>query len=483
MKKLMVILLIPAIVAMFLLAGCGEDKADTAMEFFAAGQVEQAIEILNQEIKDNPRNAKAHYTRGMVALAKKERNATFTKHFNSAILLDEDYRDKIFELIFSYIDTCIEQQSPGDVDEITEMALSFAPDKREKAGEILFSKVAPHIKLNPIENRKMVKVIEYAMKHNPLLSHEAAELLHGCGKLLWTKGFKDQTSLTAIDRYFKKACDLDQSIKQDVSNTYLEMAKALMAESGSSEESLRFMTVAYDLDKEKGGAIARLCLEQAEAFIKIEEYGRAYSYTQTAVNFDSTSSDKAEQLRKKIPVIVEAFEDKTNCLFTPVEGRWDHHSGATGLAFGPSSMKNNVAFCSVPFSTGMLEYDFSITSARYADCDILLSYKDKRNFIRVSICPRNGDSKDRIEIVTDGKGHQLIQREPTVQLNTWNHIRIERTEDHITIFLNGQKHLQAQVPPPSIDNFAVRFWDRGLVDNFIISSESPSLGSNMFFGQ
>jgi outer membrane murein-binding lipoprotein Lpp len=49
MKKLMILTMIPAVVAMLLLSGCGKDTVDTALEFSDAGQIEQAIEILDQE--------------------------------------------------------------------------------------------------------------------------------------------------------------------------------------------------------------------------------------------------------------------------------------------------------------------------------------------------------------------------------------------------------------------------------------------------
>ncbi|MCK4792399.1 MAG: hypothetical protein KAV87_52200, partial [Desulfobacteraceae bacterium] len=197
--------------------------------------------------------------------------------------------------------------------------------------------------------------------------------------------------------------------------------------------------------------------------------------------YPAMASD-VEALIKKIPVVVEDFENRDGCIFSSVEGRWKFQQSPTGQAYGPTSPKSSVALCAIPFSTGTIEYDFNITGPSYADCDILLSYEDNRNFMRVSICPYRGDSKDRVEIITNGKATQLIQREPSVRRNTWNHVRIDRNANDIRVIINGTEHLYAQCPPPAGDRFALRFWDQGLVDNFSISSSGSASHGNPFWG-
>jgi tetratricopeptide (TPR) repeat protein len=51
------------------LFGCGSNKVDKAGEHAAAGRYQQAIPLLEQEINENPTNAKAHFLLGKCKLA------------------------------------------------------------------------------------------------------------------------------------------------------------------------------------------------------------------------------------------------------------------------------------------------------------------------------------------------------------------------------------------------------------------------------
>lgn len=478
MKKIVVILLLITITMACFFIGCGKDNVDTALEFSAGGQTERAIEILDQEIKDNPRNAKALYARGMIAFVDHQSESKFKNYFNSAILLDEGYRDKIYGLVISYVDSAITQQNIGKLENLTEMALRYAPDKSENTAKMLFSKTESSLRLNPIDNGFMVDVLKYAVKYKPSLSPKTAELLLSCGKQIWDKEFSDQASLKMIDKYFRKASEYDQNINDDISNECLKIAKVILAKPGLESETKRFMSVGYSMNMEKGGEIAKMYLEQADQLIAKEDYRSAFDLIRTAIDFDASCSAEAEELRKKIPIIVEDFEDKNNCIFKPIQGTWTFQNGPTGLAYGPSSLKKNAAICSVPFSTGILEYDFNITSTKYADCCVLLDYTDVNKFIRVSICPYQGDTKDNIEIVAVNNSKRLVEREPIVGLNTWNHVRIERTSDYITVYLNGQVHLQTPLPLLPSNTLAILFWDRGMFDNFMISGTPVKQNNN-----
>ena len=90
------------------IAGCGKSKTDTAREFLLGGQLEQAEEILSQEIEAHPDNAEAHFLMGWIHLQIRRDEREVEKYFTAVIILDEGYRDELFNLIMTYVYTVIE---------------------------------------------------------------------------------------------------------------------------------------------------------------------------------------------------------------------------------------------------------------------------------------------------------------------------------------------------------------------------------------
>ena len=92
-------------------AGCGSKEVKKAKQFIDAGMYPQAIELLEVEIQDNPKNAEAHFLVGKCHLAT-DNDSRAQKAFERALLLDSGYRDEIGG---AYTGLAVQALGPGRV--------------------------------------------------------------------------------------------------------------------------------------------------------------------------------------------------------------------------------------------------------------------------------------------------------------------------------------------------------------------------------
>jgi Flp pilus assembly protein TadD len=81
--------------------GLFSNRIDKARDFAKANMIDKAVEVLNQEIEENPTNAEAHYELGSIYLDHGEFGHAEAR-FKGAVGLDVKYKKRVTQ---KYMDT------------------------------------------------------------------------------------------------------------------------------------------------------------------------------------------------------------------------------------------------------------------------------------------------------------------------------------------------------------------------------------------
>jgi len=82
------------IILIFLLAGCGSKTVRNAQKYIDVRMYDKALKLLEMEVGNNPKNAKAHIMMGECHLYLDQTDLA-KEAFNRAILLDKGNRKKV----------------------------------------------------------------------------------------------------------------------------------------------------------------------------------------------------------------------------------------------------------------------------------------------------------------------------------------------------------------------------------------------------
>ena len=119
-----------AAIALVILTGCGSKSIKKAEDYLSAGMFQQAADLLQLEIQDNPKNAKAHYLLGVALLSMKSDSAA-KEEFQRATLLDAGYRTKVGEAYFMAA-TALLEQNEYSAARLFEEAVKYDPDSKTR---------------------------------------------------------------------------------------------------------------------------------------------------------------------------------------------------------------------------------------------------------------------------------------------------------------------------------------------------------------
>lgn len=97
MKKVMFLILVVTIVVV-VVAGCGSHRVDKARELMKISSYPEAIDLLKEEIKENPKNADAQFAYGQIERLQGNRDEALER-FKKAVQLDESFKKKICDFL------------------------------------------------------------------------------------------------------------------------------------------------------------------------------------------------------------------------------------------------------------------------------------------------------------------------------------------------------------------------------------------------
>lgn len=247
------------IIITIFLAGCESKQMTRAKEMMQTQLYQSASTLLRKEIGKNPKNAEANYLLG-VCIIEMSGVENAVHFFNSAMLLDTDYRVNVGGI---YFDRAISLYKDGDdygADEYSRKGLNANPSGVDAFAKKLFDyaiafsdtssnsqrvrdlfsildDVSADFKQEITEHsfllakyffdRRLYKeaqnYAEFGIKTSKGRDKEFATLYMGLGNMLLTaKG--DRRARGSIE-YFKKAIDLDVGKKVEVGNIYHEAAQ------------------------------------------------------------------------------------------------------------------------------------------------------------------------------------------------------------------------------------------------------------------
>lgn len=502
LQALLNMILILSIITMLILS-CGSKEVKKAKQYIDAGMYEQAVELLQIEIKDDPKNPEAHYLLGVCYLNQR-REGRAEEPFERAIMLDKGYRKNIghgyydagLNLIdkgqiddgFDYfrkairmdidlkkpiaqkcyelgIETSKTTSDPEEVLPFFDASVEFDPGLKDNVARASYN-IAEDLAEKGF-GKSAVRYAETSVDISPDYIKGAAQVYHLVGKELYLKGDKERGRQLLF-----KALKMNPEYEKDDLCFYVQHIDNPTAEP-TIEEMKEFTQefpqcpvrsdVLYRLGWRYLGAGER---EKAkEMFDKVvEEYPNSPQ---------SSSAKQALENIEKGVIFFDDFEDGNADGWTVLRGSWSLGSGyQSKFSYGPTSSHDNRSLYPLQASYGTYTYYLKLTGPSYGDGDFFFQYANDRNYYWVSICPRGGDTNDRIDRVVNGQRTTLVQKRPTISRNQWHKVTINRSaRGDIEVFLNDTLHLKANdnaITSPG--NIIFRFWCQGSIDNVFVTS-------------
>lgn len=221
-------------------AGCGSKAVKDAQKYVDAGMYENALKLLEMEVSDNPKNAKAHIMMGECHLYLEQTDLA-KEAFDRAILLDKANRKKVGEAYFKIGKTFLEKDRFDKVSSYFEKALDIDKAISKAVAEEYLTK-AEKLKLKSPEPDNPIWCYTQAVEVEPELRGKVAEICFATAKDYLKKGFEDQSF-----QYAKKSIDLSPDYIKPGGEVYYSKGKAFF-DSGDKAKAGKFLHMALSLN-------------------------------------------------------------------------------------------------------------------------------------------------------------------------------------------------------------------------------------------
>ncbi|MFA4996331.1 MAG: hypothetical protein WC536_04295 [Patescibacteria group bacterium] len=126
MKKVMFLILVVIVVVV---AGCGSHRVDKAKELMKISSYSEAIDLLKEEIKDNPKNADAQFVYGQIERLEGNRDEALER-FKKAVQLDESFKKKVCDFL-------TKDEETGKTDDLV-IAAEIMPELEEEDADFCY---------------------------------------------------------------------------------------------------------------------------------------------------------------------------------------------------------------------------------------------------------------------------------------------------------------------------------------------------------
>jgi len=284
-------ILVVALILVFILSGCGSKNVKKAEDYMNAGMFEQALQLLQIEVQDNPKNAKAHYLLGVALLSiKSVRSAE--EEFNRAILLKASYRDKVGEGYFRAAMGLFDKEDRSTAGEFLQEAVKNDPDIKDRITKSLFDRGIEMGNKDP-ESSKVLEYFTAAKYYDSKFNEEIGKFCYSTANSLIEKG-----SLIKAAEYAYVSAEFDPNFIKEGGKLLFKIGIELLKQ-GKVYEGQVTLNKALQRYPEYSENTADFVYYMAEYFYREENFSKSKELFQVvAKNF--TTSHLADSAKNKI---------------------------------------------------------------------------------------------------------------------------------------------------------------------------------------
>ena len=164
---------VSALMFVFILSSCGSKNLKRANDYIDAGMFEQATQLLQLEIQDNPKNAQAHYLLGIALLSMKSVSEAQLE-FDKAILIDGKYTRKVGEGYVRAGMGLIDKEDRFSATQFFQEAVKHDPNIKSQLAKSLFDKGLKIGKQNP-ESPRVLELFMLAKTYDSKFNESIAQ--------------------------------------------------------------------------------------------------------------------------------------------------------------------------------------------------------------------------------------------------------------------------------------------------------------------
>jgi len=204
-----------AIFIMLSVTSCGSKNVKKAKEFITVKMYDQALELLQKEIIENPNNQEAHFLSGNAYLLKGD-DENAKQAFERAILIETSYKGEVGKFYIQIANENLENNENRAL-RLYQEACKYDLSLKEQVAQIFFNK-AIEIALVDHKSERPLTYLKYAVDFNEGYRVKATDFAYETSKKYLEKSF----SVDAL-RYAKVSIAIDPKHLQEIGILFYEI--------------------------------------------------------------------------------------------------------------------------------------------------------------------------------------------------------------------------------------------------------------------
>lgn len=301
---------------------CGENRTDKAIEFMQAHMYEQAIALLDQEIQNNPKNAKAHLLMGESKLVT-NRFGEAQESFKRATVLEPDIGKQIGEVAIEAAKVALSEQEFKHASQIMSLAQKYDPKMVKISSGLSIEQAQQLLEKEDYDNG--MNFLAYALSIDKAINKKASDILLA---VLAREISRGKTN-PIVDKIISITIELDESTSNKIGKLYFNVGKKILA---SNEPSLEKVTksnfmpaIKYDSSLSSPVAIALFSYAKKTQKTKdIIEAAYQAGVIDKKLSFDASeyllTIAKSTYKNKQIKLFIDAYKN-ASALDPSIESR------------------------------------------------------------------------------------------------------------------------------------------------------------------
>jgi len=274
----------------FYFIGCGSKQMRKAEELVEVGMYEEAIPLLEMEVKEHPKDAEAHFLLGRCYLAigniKAGREA-----FSRAITIKPILGKKVGEVVYELAKEFSKSSEKAFLyDSLIDLSVHYDPSLKEEVSKDFFEKA-----LMAQSEYDFLRYLEKAVQASNKMKKPAAEELIKKANTLLNSG-----QLEKADQYYSKAMEYHSDVKEKIREQWTSRLESLNA--NISDINLREL---LNLAKkyQNLSILAERVLNKVDSLLKVDNTTAAKTYLQSGIELGLFQNQQAFSSRLNSSII------------------------------------------------------------------------------------------------------------------------------------------------------------------------------------